>query len=137
MNELKNSRSTIDELLANMGPECEFKEPFEVEKDYDEVVESFKRPETIVIDLSAFETENASRVRQMWDVIRLALENANMDWKSKEVALNFEYVESSKLGFGEMFDILNWIDDQVQKLYWTMGISENTSINITYDKAEE
>lgn len=124
--------TNIDELLANLGPECGLSELSDDEMTYYEALDSFKVPKTICVDLSTFENEQPQRARLMWAAIRTELEKANVDWKTKEVALNFECSESFELGFGEMFDIINAIDDQVQKLYWTYGFVDNTSVSLTY-----
>lgn len=54
--------TTIDELLANIGPEDNRTDVFEDEKTYDEALKSFKDPKTIYIDFSMVESDGQSRV---------------------------------------------------------------------------
>lgn len=124
--------TTIDELLANIGPEDNRTDVFEDEKTYDEALKSFKDPKTIYIDFSMVESDGQSRVTQIWDLIRAEFENAKLDWKLKDVAVNIEDSHSFGLQFGEMSDILGLIQNQVHELYWTLELAQNNLITITY-----
>lgn len=124
--------TTIDELLANIGPEDNRTDVFEDEKTYDEALKSFKDPKTIYIDFSMVESDGQSRVTQIWDLIRAEFENAKLDWKLKDVAVNIEDSPSFGLQFGEMSDILGLIQNQVHELYWTLELAQNNLITITY-----
>lgn len=124
--------TNIDELLANLGPECGLSELSDEERTYCQVVDSFKNPKTIIIDLSMFEGQRGSRVRQMWDLISTNLKCTNVDWKTKVVAVHFEHSESLALQFGELSEIIGLLKEQVKELYWTESCTMSSFIEITY-----